>query len=269
MYKKIYVEITNNCNLSCPFCLKTNREKQFMTFTDFQKIMQQIKGETKYLYLHVLGEPLMHPDIEKIIDYASKDFNVNITTNGYLIKRIHYNKHIRQLNISLHSFNPQYGKTLDDYLKDIFAFADNMAKYTYISYRLWANTPYLSEIIKALMDHYYVNIDYNQLENNLTLATNVFLSKHEEFVWPEVTHPQEDAYGTCYALRDHIAILVDGTVVPCCLDGNGIIKLGNIYQDTLAQIRESPEYMQLMRDFQNNKKSHPLCQNCHFIHKKK
>ena len=99
MYKKIYLEITNNCNLSCPFCIKNERVKQFMTFDNFKVILEKIKPYTNYLYFHVLGEPLLHPKINEFIDYGSKLFNINITTNGYLIDRIIDNKNIRQINI--------------------------------------------------------------------------------------------------------------------------------------------------------------------------
>ena len=105
MYKKIYLEITNNCNLSCNFCAKNKRTKAFLDEEKFHIILDKIKPHTKYLYFHLMGEPLLHPKINEYIDYASKDFFINITTNGYLINKIKNNKNIRQLNISLHSFD--------------------------------------------------------------------------------------------------------------------------------------------------------------------
>ena len=133
--KKVYIEITNQCNLSCSFCAKTKREKRFITKTDFEIILNKLTNYTEYLYFHILGEPLLHPNINELINIASKSYKINITTNGYLIKKIKDNKNIRQLNISLHSFNEKYNKTLDEYMEDIFNVADILKKYTFISYR--------------------------------------------------------------------------------------------------------------------------------------
>ena len=106
MYKKVYVEITNRCNLNCSFCNKNNRKKECISVDNFKIVLDKIKGYTKYIYLHVMGEPLLHPDVNKLIDIASNNYNVCITTNGYLIDKIKDNKNIYQLNISLHSYNP-------------------------------------------------------------------------------------------------------------------------------------------------------------------
>ena len=142
MYKKIYIEITNNCNLKCDFCIKNDRNNKFMTIDEFYTILDKVRGYTKYLYFHILGEPLLHPKINEFIDIASKNYNVNITTNGYLIDRVKNNKNIRQLNISLHSFSDVYGVTLEDYMNNIFNIVDELSKHTYISYRFWLKSKY-------------------------------------------------------------------------------------------------------------------------------
>ena len=109
MYKRVYIEITNICNLNCSFCPKSDRDKKVMTVPEFENIINKINGYTKHIYLHVKGEPLMHPHLDKIIKIANKNnINVNITTNGRLLKDkldIINNNKIRQINISLHSFN--------------------------------------------------------------------------------------------------------------------------------------------------------------------
>lgn len=148
--KKIYVEITNKCNLSCEFCIQNKRNSIFMNKNNFEIVLDKLKNTTKYLYLHVLGEPLLHPKINEFINLASKNYFVNITTNGYLIKRIIDNKNIRQINISLHSYNEKYNKSLNNYLQDIFDVTDKLKKYTYINYRIWVNSLYKDEIIKVL-----------------------------------------------------------------------------------------------------------------------
>lgn len=267
MYKKVYLEITNNCNLNCDFCTKNKRKSKFMNFNEFTFILERIKPYTNYLYFHVLGEPLMHPNINEFIDYASKNFKVNITTNGYLINRIKDNKNIRQLNISLHSYNESYQVSLDEYLNNIFDAIDILKEYTYISLRIWNNSPLTKILVAKINNKYQSKIDYQNIQNNTTIANNIFISTHDHFTWPNDAIKKVE-YGTCYALRDHIGILVDGTVIPCCLDADGVINLGNIFNESLEDIINSKRYQNMYNNFKNNKRCEELCQKCNFIDKK-
>lgn len=263
MYKKVYVEITNNCNLNCDFCIHNKRPKKYMNIDEFKIILEKLKGHTKYLYLHVLGEPLLHPNITEFINFASSDFNVNLTTNGYLIKRIKENKHIRQLNISLQSFDEKYKISLQNYMNDIFSSVDTLKNTTYISYRFWVENKYKDEILNILSKKYNMKID--RIQKNITLEKNVFLSFNDEFMWPDLNNEKTYEKGNCYALKDHIGILVDGTVIPCCLDSKGTINLGNIYKSTLEEIINSKRYQNMVVGFSNNKKCEELCKKCNFI----
>ena len=147
-FKKIYIEITNGCNLNCEFCIQNKREKKFIAINEFKIILNKIKDYTDYLYFHVLGEPILHPNINELIDIASKYFKINITTNGYLIDKIKDNKNIRQLNISLHSFNDKYKINLKNYLDNVFNSIDILIENnTYISLRLWVENKYNKEMI--------------------------------------------------------------------------------------------------------------------------
>ena len=264
MYKKIYLEITNNCNLSCDFCIKNKRVNKFMTFDEFKIILSKLKNYTKYLYFHVLGEPLLHPNINEFIDYASNKYKINITTNGYLIDRIKDNKNIRQLNISLHSFNDKYKTSLEDYMNKIFEVVDILKEYTYISYRFWLKDKNTNKILEMINKKYNVNLDINNIKNNSTISKNIFISINEEFIWPDLNNDYYEEIGTCYALRDHIGILVDGTIIPCCLDSKGIINLGNIFKDNLNDIINSKRYSSMLNGFKCNKKIEELCKKCKY-----
>lgn len=171
MYKKIYVEITNACNLSCDFCIKNQRKLKFMSEDEFKIILEKIKNHTEYLYFHVLGEPLMHPKINEFINLASLSYKVNITTNGYLIEKLKNNKNIRQLNISLHSYNTKYNISLDDYLNHIFEVVDTLEN-TYISYRLWVDSNETDEILKKLNEKYDTSLSKKDLKRNNKLKEN-------------------------------------------------------------------------------------------------
>lgn len=265
MYKKVYVEITNNCNLKCDFCIKNSRANKFMNLDDFNIILKKLEGYTEYLYFHVLGEPLLHPKINEFIDIGKNKFNINITTNGYLIDRIKDNKNIRQLNISLHSYDKKYGVSLDDYMNNIFDVVDVLKKYTYISYRFWLKSKYTDRILDMINKKYNVNLSVGNIKNNSTIDKNIFISINEEFIWPDLNNGYYNEIGTCYALRDHIGILVDGTIVPCCLDSKGIINLGNIFKDNLNDLINNKRYKEMLDGFKNNKKCELLCKKCKYL----
>ena len=266
MFKKVYVEITNNCNLKCNFCIGNKRDKKFIDMDSFNTLLDKLEGYTDYLYFHVMGEPLLHPRINKLIDIASKRYNINITTNGYLIDRIKDNKNIRQINISLHSFNNKYKTSLEDYMNNVFDAVKKLSKNTYIEYRMWVNNVDNVKIINMLEDKYNVSI---RNKKHVKLDTNVFFQVEEEFIWPSLNNNYCEENGSCMGTRSHIGVLVDGTVVPCCLDSAGTINLGNIYESDMKNIISSDLFKELNAGFRNNKKVHPLCKHCNFYELKR
>ena len=260
MFKKVYVEVTNSCNLNCSFCKGTKRTKKFISLDNFKIILDKLEGYTKYLYFHVMGEPLLHPDINKLIELASERYYVNITTNGYLIDRIKNCKGIRQLNISLHSYDSKL-INIDIYMNKIFDVVDSLCDKTYISYRMWVDGVNKLDIIHKLEDKYKVSIGEKR---HLKLDKNVYFDIEDEFIWPDMNNTYYSEVGTCMGLRSHIGVLVDGTVVPCCLDSDGVIDLGNIYKNEINDIINSGLFKEIKEGFLNNKKIHELCKKCNF-----
>jgi radical SAM protein with 4Fe4S-binding SPASM domain len=212
-----------------------------------------------------MGEPLMHPDINYLIDYATKEgFKVNITTNGYLIDKIKDNKNIRQVNISLHSYSDKYKLSLEEYLNNVSNSIDCMVSNgTYVSLRLWVKNEYTNYILDYINKRYNVNIE--KIEGNVKVKDRIYISNFHEFIWPDLDNSYCNSEGTCYGTRKHIGILVDGTVVPCCLDSKGIINLGNIYINEIEDIINSERYKNIKEGFCNNKKVEELCKHCKFL----
>lgn len=262
--KKIYLEITNTCNLKCPFCIKNNNEKRILSINDFELILDKTKDYTEYLYFHVLGEPLMHPNINEFINIAAaKGFKINITTNGYLINKIKNNKNIRQLNISLHSYTEDANIPLESYLTNIFDSITELTKNnTYISLRMWVKNKHNEKMVHFINNLYNTKIN---LESYHKINDYIFINPFHEFIWPDVNNDYYSKTGTCYALKDHIGILSDGTIIPCCLDTKGIIKLGNIFKDELNSVLNTPRVKNMMRHFQENEKCEELCRHCNFL----
>lgn len=258
-FKKIYLEITNSCNLNCEFCIKNSRDKKFIDIENFKLILNNIKEYTDYLYLHVLGEPLLHPKFNEIVEYASNNFKINVTTNGYLINNIKTNR-IRQLNISLHDYSDKYNKSLNDYLDDIFNKIDKLPN-TYISLRMWVKNKYNNKMIDYINKRYGVNV----IGDSFKINNHIFINNFHEFIWPNLNNNYYNEEGTCYGLIDHIGILVDGTIIPCCLDSRGDINLGNIYIDNLAEVLNQNRVNNMINGFKCKKKTEELCRHCNFI----
>ena len=266
--KKVYLEITNVCNLKCSFCIKNQRKIKAISKDEYIHIIDKIKDYTQEIYLHILGEPLMHQDINYFIDYASENnLLVNITTNGYLIKNIANNQNIHRLNISLHSYNEIYGKSLEQYLDDIFYVIDKLKKQTFITLRLWVNSENTKKIITIINKKYAQNIENITKNTKIKMANNLIIDTFHEFIWPDLTNDYYCETGTCKGLIDHFGILSDGTIVPCCLDSKGIINLGNIYKDNLSNIFASKRVKNMITGFKNHQKYEELCKHCHFLEK--
>lgn len=261
-FKKIYIETINLCNLNCDFCIKNRRKKEIMTIQNFKIILSKIKNYTNYIYLHILGEPLLNPKLNEFILLASNEgFNINITTNGYLIDKIKDNKNIRQVNISLHSFDVKYNVELKKYLNNIFDSVEELIKNdTYISLRLWVKNKYSEDIINEVNNYYKVNITKNN-----KIKENLFFNFEKQFIWPDLNNSYYNESGKCYGLTDHIGILVDGTIVPCCLDTLGIINLGNIFKEEIDEILNKKTVIKMIEGFKNNKKEMELCKHCNFL----
>lgn len=281
-FKKVYIEITNVCNLSCDFCPQTMRKPEFMTVETFRMISDQIKPYTDYIYFHVKGEPLLHPDIDQILDICHEQgFRVNITTNGTRINQMKnklYGKPaLRQINFSLHSFdgNEALGDKTD-YIDNIISFTREatLSGDLLISYRLWnldenneinqerkKNSQLLETIEKEFKLPYKIQEKVIP-GRGIKIADQIYLNQDHQFQWPDLKEIEDDGKGFCYGLRNQIAILVDGTVVPCCLDGEGVINLGNIKITHFSEIIEDKRATNIIDGFSRREAVEELCRKC-------
>ena len=150
-------------------------------------------------------------------------------------------------------------------MNKIFDVVDVLKEYTYISYRIWVKNKYTKNIINMINKKYNSNLEINNLKNNTTITNKIFISTNQEFIWPDLNNDYYNEIGKCYALKDHIGILVDGKVVPCCLDSIGNIELGSIYKDDLKDIINSDRYKNMLNGFKNNKKIEELCKHCKYL----
>ena len=285
-FKKVYIEITSVCNLACSFCPPTQRAKGLIKVEQFEKILDQIRPHTKYIYLHVKGEPLLHPRIDQLLDAAhERGFKVNITTNGTLIKKqrekLLGKPALRQMNFSLHSFDGhEVSENREKYLGDILEFVRDAREHNVIfSYRLWniqrddqtdVDRRKNAETLDILEKEYNLSFKIEERVEpgkGVKIAPNVYLNQDHEFKWPSLLEPEYTGKGFCHALRSQAAILVDGTVVPCCLDGEGVINLGNVNEQSFSDIVESERANNLVDGFSRREAVEELCRKCGYRQK--
>ena len=274
MFKKAYVEITNRCNLKCSFCPGTKRPLRDLTAEEFDCILGKLQGHVQYIYLHVMGEPLLHPDLALLMQTAQKHgMQVCITTNGTLLARqrdvLLDAENLHKISISLHSAEGN-GKTAHEakaYWEEAFSFASEAAQKGVITVlRLWndggADTQNAA-IVRFLQERTGKS-DWDEVrEDSFRLAPHLYLEHAKKFEWPD-RNAAEQHTEFCYGLRDQIAVLSDGTVVPCCLDHEGDIPLGNLFEDTLEEIMRRERTQAMLRGFAQRKPSEELCRRCAF-----
>lgn len=262
-FKKIYIEITNICNLKCSFCSPSNRKLKEMTADNFEEILKKIDKYTDYIYLHVKGEPLTHSKLDNILELTNKyNKKVCITTNGVFLKEkldiLKKYNNIYQINISLHSENNK-----GNYLEDIFYSVDNLN--CYISYRFWTlNEGEMDEKTKYYLSKIKDKYNKEELYDGIKLEDKLYLSLEEEFTWPSLEDTYYNEIGTCYGGKSHLSILNDGTVTICCLDGEGISNLGNIYKESFEQIITSDKYQNIIKGFNDRRVHLDICKHCSY-----
>ena len=260
-FKRIYIEITNICNLNCSFCSRSFRKKREMSTKEFEIILKKIDKYTDYIYLHVKGEPLLYRELDEILS-ISKKYNkkVCITTNGVFLKDkldiLNKYDNIYQINISLHSENNK-----SNYLEDILYSISNLM-YPYISLRVWTlDEGKMDKKISNYLDIIKKKYNVNEIKSGTKLKDKVYFSLDDKFDWPEVNN-NYDSDGYCLGGKSHIGILSDGTITICCLDGEGVSNLGNIFNDDLEDILSSDKYQKIIDDFKNNKCYLDICGHC-------
>ncbi len=275
-FKKVYIEITNTCNFSCSFCFPSSRPKALLSVEKFTEVLKRIKPFTEYIYLHVLGEPLLHPHFGELLEVAfCEGFKVNITTNGSLLTKLKVSpdvlKQVRQFNLSLHDAAENVPEEhLDDYFSGVCNFVKSYQGQCLFSLRLWNGgaegvSAFNQRCIDVLNREFSLKLTADALNQRCTnLADGVFLRNAARFQWPGQVERASEAHA-CYALRDHIAILSDGSVVPCCLDADAQLKLGNIFTDDLSELISSPKAEKIKSGFQQRRAVEPLCQHCGFV----
>lgn len=271
MIDRCYIEITNICNLNCDFCPKHSRKNRQLSIEEFDMLTDKLRDRVLFLYFHLMGEPLLHPLLPYFIRIArEKGFRTVLTSNGTLLDRAMdlLNSLPHKVQLSLHSHESNGKGILAEYIDKVMQFAIPAANQgTCIVLRLWnqgGRETENEEVMRLLSQ--YVPQPWHERPDGYRLATNLYLEFDRKFQWPEVKEEASHQEAYCKALRKQIGVLSDGSLVPCCMDHNGDITLGNLFTQTLDEILTSPRAIALTEGFTHHTAIEPLCQNCESAH---
>ncbi|MBQ6714588.1 MAG: radical SAM protein [Clostridia bacterium] len=273
MYKKVYVEITNVCNMNCSFCHGHRRTPRQMSEEEFSVVLEKLQGKTNFIYYHLMGEPLTHPLLPRFLEMAKESgYKSIITTNGTLLKKREseiLSESVHKINISIHSFENEDREAHIEYIKGLADFSKKAASNgTIIVFRLWnkgLDDGKNQLAIEALKES--VSPDWTENSRGFKLQDKIYLEFGDRFEWPDLSAEIKGDKFFCYGLKDQFGILSNGTVVPCCLDSDGIIDLGNIFEEDIDSILSSKRAADMVNGFRCGKATEELCQKCGYAQK--
>lgn len=262
MFNRIYIEITNICNLNCTFCRKHTRVPKQMSRLEFNRVLDEISGYTNHVYLHVQGEPLLHPNLIVFLDDClEKSYKVHLVTNGTLLKtmdqRFYNHPALVQLSISLHASQMTINDENYIALKALIDNSDALKISLFL--RIWTNKDNtLMALLNSLIYPAIVKLEGKRIR----IRKNLFIDLDDIFDWPNPYQVFQSNKGTCHAGIKMMAILSNGDVSPCCLDANGILYLGNIHEMDFDKIVNSDRYKNIVEGFKLGHCVEALCQGC-------
>ena len=267
MIDRCYIEITNTCNLDCHFCPKHQRKRRQLSAEEFDLLTDKVRGKVCFLYFHLMGEPLLHPLLPQFITMArEKGFKTVLTSNGTLLHRAMnlLDTLPHKVQLSLHSHESNARGELSSYMEEVMNFATQAAaKGTCVVLRLW-NQGGMDKENEQVMDYIaeYVPRPWKERPDGFRLCDNLYLEFDRKFEWPSANTSSAKREVFCKALLKQIGVLSDGSLVPCCLDHNGDVVLGNLFHQSLEEILSSPRAQAMIEGFQHHTATEALCQNC-------
>lgn len=281
-FHRVHIEVTNICGLACSFCPPKLQPSKTMNLEFFSKVLDELQGLTKELAFHVMGDPLTLSNLQEYLQVSDeKRFKVTLTTSGYYLKKNSietlFHPAVRQLNISLNAYNKNsLNLSFDEYITSVLdVCSEKLENYPkpFINLRLWnfdeacSEVDFNTDIFKSLEEAFDIRLDvdklYKERPKSIRLASKVLLHFDTYFQWPSM-NSTHDSQGTCYGLKSHIGILADGSVVPCCLDGEGLINLGNLHESSLNKILTSTRASDMRIGFEKGEAVEELCKKCSY-----
>lgn len=255
-----------------------------MSLDQIKTAITNTKDYTDTYYLHLLGEPLLYPNLDdlfKITDEFQK--KIKITTNGLLLSKYQdlLLKHpsLNQINISVQSWLNFSLEKKNALIEDLTNFIIKNENKMTIVIRFWndknnediyhKNLYIYNQIIKNLQtkNHNFLKndkINLKEIKNLIRLKPYLFISVEDEFNWPSLDGKINDSLNYCLGGKKQLGILNNGDVVLCCLDYLGHTKLGNIFNHNLDYILNEQPYLSFKETIKYHQSYFELCKKCDF-----
>lgn len=281
-FYRIYVELTNVCGLSCSFCPTKALPTKQMDLDFFESVIRQAKTYTNEIACHVVGDPLTQSNLHAYLDIIHMyGLKAMLTTSGYFLKKHSYDTlfHpcVKQINISLNSFNKNdTSLTFEQYITPVLTLCKeklDRKEELFINLRVWNLDEMMSErhfnemlfekLSKAFDTPLSLDNIYKTRPKSIRLAYKILVHFDNYFEWPSL-HNKNYGHGTCQGLQSHIAILASGKIVPCCLDCDGVIELGDLHEQSLKEILSAKRAVNMIEGFKENRAVEELCQKCSY-----
>ena len=249
----------------------------------FKKINTELKSYTDELYYHIIGDPLVLSNLSEYLDISlSNDLKVNITTSGFFIDENRFetltHKAIKQINFSLNSFNANStDESFENYMDPILEFCRYKiasSNNLFVNLRLWnfdeeqSSYEYNKRVFAYINNFFDTQIDIDEIyrtkPKNIRIANKVLFNFDDYFEWPSLNNSYYEPSGFCHGLGSQLGIHSCGKVVPCCLDKEGIIDLGNLNKNSLKEILDSKRAIDIINGFKDKKAVEELCKRCSY-----
>ncbi|KAF0124203.1 MAG: radical SAM protein [Elusimicrobia bacterium] len=266
-YRRAFIEITNRCNLTCSFCARSERPPRDMSPEEFRLVAAQVKPLAAGVFLHVLGEPMLHPEFPAILSASSElGLKVTLVTNGTLIDRfspgIFSEPCLAQVSPSLQALSALPPERREEALEKLIAFARARPPGLIVVFRLrGADDPFSLAARSALLAS-FPGYAPDPGKRRLKLAENTFFAGGGLFGWPG--SGPGSGKKSCLGLRHHFAVLSDLRVAPCCIDCDGAMALGDLREKTLAEALSSPAAAALRASIAGRGTMPAHCAGCGF-----
>ncbi|WQR94273.1 SPASM domain-containing protein [Helicobacter pylori] len=276
-FKKIYIELSDICGLQCGFCPNPKNIRGVMPLELFEKICKEAAPLTQMITLHVLGDPCKLKNLNHYLSAARRfSLKVDLVTSGVywrdfetLLQDVIY-----QISISLDAGLDNYNKINQHrYIQKILEFCRYKCEKNsevFLNLRIQDSTlDKHQNLIKPFLESFEcVSLEGLKTQGRARLFKKSFLNIQKTFKWPSLNAPnplnQESKIPYCYGLIKQIAILSNGVVVPCCMDTQAHINLGDLNHMPLKDILNSQKAMAIKTHFLKGEALEPLCQNCSY-----
>ncbi len=276
-FKKIYVELSDICGLQCGFCPNPKNIRGVMPLELFEKVCKEAAPLTQMITLHVLGDPCKLKNLKLYLNIAKRfSLKVDLVTSGVYLHDFEtlLQDVIYQISISLDAGLDDHNKLNQHrYIQKILEFCRykfEKNSEVFLNLRIQDSTlEKHQDAIKPFLETFEViSLEALKSQGRARLFKKSFLNIQKTFKWPSLNAPnplnQESKIPYCYGLIKQIAILSDGVVVPCCMDTQASINLGNLNHTPLKDILKSQKATAIKTHFLKGEALEPLCKNCSY-----